>query len=49
MKNGLRFKNQTQLFHEINGKVNLDWLNLSKNAFKIACKLKGIILLLFAN
>jgi hypothetical protein len=24
-------------FHEINGKVNLDWLNMNKNAFKIAC------------
>jgi hypothetical protein len=25
-------------FHEINGKVHLDWLNMDKNVFKIACK-----------
>jgi hypothetical protein len=24
-------------FHEINGKICLDWLNINKNAFKIAC------------
>ncbi len=25
-------------FHEINGKICLDWLNMDKNAFKIAVK-----------
>jgi ABC-type polysaccharide transport system permease subunit len=25
-------------FHEINGKIKLDWLNMSKNAYKIKCK-----------